>query len=71
VRRTFKILALVIGLTAATVLGILGFAIWVFIPILPAGIIWTIAVLSIRRKQSVHEAKPAKPAEDIILPKAA
>jgi hypothetical protein len=52
VRRTFKILALVIGLTAMVALGILGFAIWVFIPILPAGIIVTLAIMSTRRRQA-------------------
>jgi hypothetical protein len=58
VTKIFKITALGIGLTAATVLAILGFAIWVFIPIMPAAIIAALAIISTRRQE---RSKPAAP----------
>jgi hypothetical protein len=49
--RTAAIVSLAIGLTAAFfVLTLLGFAIWVFIPLLPAGIVFAVAVLYSRRR---------------------
>lgn len=44
--RTLKIACLAIGLTAFMGLAVLGFAIWVFIPLLPAGIVFLVAVMS-------------------------
>jgi hypothetical protein len=62
VGRIFKIAALVIGLTAFTVLVYFGFAIWVFIPLMPAGIIYLIAVYSARHP-SASRARSPKPSE--------
>jgi fatty acid desaturase len=45
-----KIGALAIGLTALAVLVFFGFAIWVFIPLLPAGIIFLIAVQTLKER---------------------
>ena len=64
--RVLKIAALVIGLTALTVLMIFGFAFWVFIPLLPAGIIFVIAVNTLKRKSPKHAEKT-----DAEFPKAA
>jgi fatty acid desaturase len=50
VTRAIKILALAIGLTAFILLAIFGFAVWVFIPLLPAAIVFYIAVLYARRR---------------------
>jgi hypothetical protein len=47
--RALKIIALVVGGVAVTVLLIFGFAIWVFIPLLPAAIIYLVAVSGIKR----------------------
>jgi len=57
-----KIIALSVAVTAFALLAIFGFAIWVFIPLLPAGIIFGIIVYSERqrnRKQSHEERKAA------------
>jgi cyanate permease len=59
VTRVGKVLSLGIGLTAFAILATLGFAIWVFIPLLPAGLVFVIAVLSIRRRAT----KPERSAE--------
>ena len=47
--RGLKILAVGIGVAALSVLFIFGFAIWVFIPLLPAAVIYLIAVYFARR----------------------
>ena len=60
VGRIFKIAALVIGLTAFTVLIYFGVAIWVFIPLMPAGIIYLIAVYSARHTSALR-ARPSEP----------
>jgi hypothetical protein len=44
VGRIPKIVALSIGLAAFAILAFFGFAIWVFIPIFPAGILFVVAV---------------------------
>jgi len=54
VGRVLKILALIIGLTALAVLLFFGFAIWVFIPLLPAGIIYLIAVAAANRTAALR-----------------
>jgi len=56
-----KIIALSIGVTAFAVLTILGFAIWVFIPLLPAGIVFGIIVFSERQRnrKRPHEERRA------------
>jgi hypothetical protein len=51
--RCLKIVALALGVAAATVLSIFGFAIWVFIPLLPAAIVYLVAVCSINRTKAV------------------
>jgi hypothetical protein len=66
VRRIFKIVALAIALGAFIGLAIFGFAIWVFIPLLPAAIIFGIVVFSLKRRS----AKP-KDEVDAHFPKAA
>ena len=50
VGRTFKIIALAIGLTAFLVLIIFGFAIWVFIPLMPAAVVFLFSIASFRGK---------------------
>ena len=47
--RGLKILAASIGVAALSVLFIFGFAIWVFIPLLPAAVVYLIAVYFARR----------------------
>ena len=59
--RGVKIVSLAIGLTAFAVLGILGFAIWVFIPLLPAAIVFLIVILNARRRKAV---KPDSAVDD-------
>ena len=54
--RVLKISALVIGLTACAVLVIFGFALWVFIPLLPAGIIFVIALQTLKRRPAEQKA---------------
>jgi Na+/pantothenate symporter len=54
VERIVKIAALVIGLTAFAVLAFFGFAVWVFIPLMPAGIVYLIAVYSARRTSGLR-----------------
>jgi len=50
--RFFKIVALSIGLTALVVLGFFGLAIWVFIPLFPAAVVYLIAVYTLREKKT-------------------
>ena len=52
--RILKIVALAIGLTALGFLMFFGLAIWVFIPLLPAGIVYVIAVYFARRTAAVR-----------------
>ena len=52
--RILKIAAVAIALTALAVLSFFGLAIWVFIPLLPAGIIYVIAVASARRTSALR-----------------
>jgi fatty acid desaturase len=48
VKHTLVILSLAIGLAAVALLAVFGFAVWVFIPLLPAGIIFVIILVSKR-----------------------
>ena len=57
--RSAKILPLVIGL-AAIILVFYGFPLWVFIPVLPAAIIFVIAVLGAR----AGKPKPKRAEQD-------
>jgi fatty acid desaturase len=57
--RTATILSLGIGLTAFFLLLMFGFAIWVFLPLLPAGIVFVLAVFLARKKVT----KPERSAE--------
>ena len=59
--RTAKIVSLAIALTAIVLLTIFGFAIWVFIPLLPVGILFVISVLWARDRAAV--TKPQKEAD--------
>jgi CHASE2 domain-containing sensor protein len=60
VGRTLKIVCLAIGLSAFVLMAVLGFAVWVFIPLFPAAIVFLIAVAAGRRRAAatdhVHEA---------------
>jgi hypothetical protein len=47
--RALKVFALTVGLTAFAVLLFFGFAIWVFIPLFPAAIVYLVAVYGIKR----------------------
>jgi hypothetical protein len=55
--RTAKIVSLVIALTAFVLLTIFGFAVWVFIPLLPVGILFVISVLWARDRAAVTKPK--------------
>jgi hypothetical protein len=55
VARTLKIVCLAIGLSAFVLLAVLGFAVWVFIPLLPAGIVFLVAVTAARRRATATE----------------
>jgi hypothetical protein len=57
--RGLKIVALSIGIAALSVLLVFGFAIWVFIPLLPAAIVYLVALYTIKRQT----ASPARQAE--------
>ena len=57
--RGLKIIAVGIGVAALSVLFIFGFAIWVFIPLLPAAVIYLIAVYFVRRTAAL----PARQAQ--------
>jgi hypothetical protein len=54
---TLKIVSLSIAFTAFVVLLMFGFAIWVFIPIFPAAIIYVIALMALRRKAAKRPEK--------------
>jgi hypothetical protein len=45
-----KIVCLSLGVTAFTLLAFFGFAIWVFIPLLPAGVLFGIILYSERQR---------------------
>jgi hypothetical protein len=59
-KRFFKILALAVGVTAVALLSFFGFAIWVFIPLLPAAIVYLVAVYSIKQTSTVSRQHPEK-----------
>jgi hypothetical protein len=48
--RSLKVLAIVLGGAAVALLSFFGFAIWVFIPLFPAAIVYLVAVCSIKRR---------------------
>ena len=52
--RILKIAAVAIALTALAVLSFFGLAIWVFIPLMPAAIVYAIAVTSARRTSALR-----------------
>lgn len=54
VGRTLKIVALSSVVTAFTLLAVFGIAIWVFIPLLPAAIIFGIAAYAERHESRDH-----------------
>ena len=53
--RILKIAALVLGLAAVAVLAFFGFAIWVFIPLLPAIIVYVVAVASAKKGPALQK----------------
>jgi hypothetical protein len=59
--RSLKVLAIVLGAAAVTVLAIFGFAIWVFIPLFPAAIVYLVAVFSIKRTTALSRQHSEKP----------
>jgi len=65
--RIGTIVSLAIALSAFVLLTLFGFAIWVFIPLLPAGIVFVIAVLYARKKAT----KPKQAAEAETNPRKA
>ena len=54
-RRVLKITALVLVLTAVAVLGFFGLALWVFIPLLPAAIIYAVALATAKKTPAIRE----------------
>jgi fatty acid desaturase len=61
VGRFLKVAALAIALTALAFLFTVGFAIWVFVPLLPAIVVYAIAVYTLRRGHTI--APPKREAE--------
>ena len=57
--RTAKIISLAIALTAFVLLAIFGFAVWVFIPLFPVGILFVISVLYARQRATTTKTKAA------------
>jgi hypothetical protein len=57
--RTLKIVCLAIGLSAFVLMAVLGFAVWVFIPLLPAAIVFLIAVMAGRRRTATERSPEA------------
>jgi hypothetical protein len=53
--QVLKTAAVVLALIGVAVLAFFGFAIWVFIPLLPAGIVYLIAVATARRSPTLRE----------------
>ena len=47
---TLKVVAVVLAVAAVAVIAFFGFAIWVFIPLLPAGIIYLAALYGIKHR---------------------
>jgi hypothetical protein len=54
-RRVLKISALVLALIAVAVLGFFGLAIWVFISLLPAAIIYFVALATAKKTPALQE----------------
>jgi len=69
--RTFKIIALAIGLSGFAVLAFFGFAIWVFIPLFPAAILLFVALTAGRHKATTSESAKAESTSDTDHRKAA
>jgi len=57
VGRPAKIVLLAIVLTAFVLLMVLGFAVWVFIPLLPVAILFVISVLWARERAAIAKQK--------------
>jgi fatty acid desaturase len=68
VSRFFRFLAVAIGLSAFVLLIVFGFAAWVFIPLLPAGIVFLVAVGAARKRAT---APPKSEEEETDRRKAA
>jgi hypothetical protein len=64
VARIGKIVALVLALASLVVLAIFGFAVWVFLPLLPAGIVFIICVLYARQQTAITPPKEAETQRD-------
>lgn len=58
--RYLKIFALALGVAAVGVLAIFGFAIWVFIPLFPAAIVYLVAIYGIKRRAAFSEQHAEK-----------
>jgi hypothetical protein len=48
--QVLKVVALSLGIAAVAVLAFFGFAIWVFIPLLPAAIVYLAAIYGIKHR---------------------
>jgi len=59
-KRFFKIAALCVGVTAVVLLATFGFAIWVFLPLAPAGIVYVIAVYALRERKTTIPARASE-----------
>lgn len=57
---TLKVFAVVLAVAAVAVIAFFGFAIWVFIPLLPAGIIYLAALYGIKHRAVL----PARKSEE-------
>jgi hypothetical protein len=55
--KIIKLVALSIALTVFVLMSLYGFAIWVFIPLLPAGLIFGAAVYL--ERQQAHKSEPS------------
>ena len=64
VTRTLKILLLAIAVTAFIVLAKFGLALWVFIPVLPAGVLFFYSVIAAKRRATKPEPKAGEGGPD-------
>jgi len=69
--RFLKIAAVSIGVTAVVVLATFGFAIWVFLPLAPAGIVYVIAVYALSERRSTIPARHSESESEAERRKAA
>ena len=58
--RALKVFAIALGVAAVAVLAFFGFAIWVFIPLFPAAIVYLVSVYRIKRSTAPSPARKSE-----------